>query len=155
MKKLLIIVIVLFTSGALRAATLEVTSTMTPTEMYNQTPTNASIEKATATFVLAGEATPIAESAKGDQTTVLIPVKVKVKKVNGSYISVIDPELQEKIVGATYLYNNDKTYAIIMMAVKLSDQNAVKAILKDKNLDIKKKDLKELEKEFIDLKAYN
>lgn len=77
-----------------------------------------------------------------------IIAKVVIKKVNGAPVPQVDQELFKYLVSVSFVYNRDKTSALMVMEVKTSDVDKVKALLAQKQAIVDTSDADQIEKEY-------
>ena len=85
--------------------------------------------------------------------TVKIPIKLKVKKVKGAFVVNLGAELSQYVVGASYIYNSDKSSVIVVLDVPEGHVSKVKALIASKKADVKAGSEDLVEKEFRGFKA--
>jgi hypothetical protein len=85
--------------------------------------------------------------------TVKIPVKVKVKKFKGAFVVDLGTELSQYIVGASYIYNSDKSSVIVVLDVPEGNVAKVTALIASKKAGVKAGSEDLVEKEFRGFKA--
>jgi viroplasmin and RNaseH domain-containing protein len=95
-----------------------------------------------------GVPTVVPIGSAGSGKTVQISAVVDVKAVKGAFVPQVDKDMEALISGARYIYNGDRTKAVVIMDVPENDADTMRDMLKKKKNEINGKDEDKLEKEF-------
>ena len=102
----------------------------------------------------AGSPTPVPDMSVSSVPTVRVSVVGDVTTVNGALVVGVDSRVESLIVGVIYIYNADKTRALVVMEVPEKNLNQVRQILKKLKKEIKKSDEDKIEREFKGYRAH-
>jgi len=81
------------------------------------------------TMVFAAVPTPVPGNAKSGKTVKMM-IKVPVQMVDGAYVAQVGDDIKALTTGETYLYNKEKTEAIVILHVPEEDKASASLLVK-------------------------
>lgn len=79
------------------------------------------------TSIFAASPTPVPGNVKSGKT-IKIMIKVPVQLVDGAYVAQVGDDIKALTTGGTYLYNKEKTEAIVILHVPEEDKASVSLV---------------------------
>ena len=79
------------------------------------------------TAVFAASPTPVPGNVKSGKTVKMM-IKVPVQMVDGAYVAQVGDDIKALTTGGTYLYNKEKTEAIVILHVPEEDKASASLI---------------------------
>lgn len=105
--------------------------------------------------IFAASPTPVPGNVKSGKTVKMM-IKVPVQIVDGAYVAQVGEDIKALSAGETYIYNKEKTEAIVILQVPQEDKNSVNNLIKSKKKEFKENEIKNYDKKFKGLKnSYN
>ena len=101
------------------------------------------------------EPTPVPGNIKSGKTVKMM-IKVPVRMVDGAYVAQVGDDIKALTTGGTYLYNKEKTEAIVILHVPEEDKASASSLVKASKKEVKENRVKNYDKQFKGLKnSYN
>ncbi|PKL92328.1 MAG: hypothetical protein CVV21_03180 [Candidatus Goldiibacteriota bacterium HGW-Goldbacteria-1] len=107
------------------------------------------------TAIFAASPTPVPGNVKTGKTIKMM-IKVPVQIVDGAYVAQVGDDIKALTTGGTYLYNEEKTEAIVILHVPEEDKASASSLVKASKKEVKENQVKNYDKQFKGLKnSYN